>query len=317
MNTYGARSYRTDARLSIILDGSNQVTVASNGPRHGNATRQSFTGCGSWADLVAYRARVWSPWGGHVAFMPRERDSGAIDRSLRTRRTMKRFAVAGLLLCLTMIFGILAACEMLPQFRNLLNGNGLTGWVNVNTAEDTWRIKNGVLICTGHPIGVMRSAKQYENFVLHIEWMHIEPGGNSGVFAWSSARPDASSRLPDGVEIQMLELEWPNLHKQNGQTPPIAYVHGELFGVGGVKTVPDNPRGERSKSIENRCKGRGQWNTYDVVAIDGVIKLSVNGKFVNGISRSTRRKGYLCLESEGAEIHFRNIKIMELPPGIS
>ena len=141
--------------------------------------------------------------------------------------------------------------------------------------------------------------------------------GSEPARPWSSARPDPSSRLPDGVEIQMLELEWPNLHKQNGVTPPIAYVHGELFGVGGVKTVPDKPRGERSKSIENRCKGRGQWNTYDVVAIDGVIKLSVNGKFVNGISRSTQRKGYLCLESEGAEIHFRNIKIMELPPGIS
>jgi hypothetical protein len=55
---------------------------------------------------------------------------------------------------------------------------------------------------------------------------------------------------------------------------------------------------------------------YDVVCVDGVIKLSVNGKFVNGIRESTQRKGYLCLESEGAEIHFRNIKIMELPPGV-
>jgi hypothetical protein len=84
--------------------------------------------------------------------------------------------------------------------------------------------------------------------------------------------------------------------------------------VGGVKTIPDTPRGERSKSIENLCKPRGEWNTYDVVAVDGTIKLSVNGKFVNGISKSTKRKGYLCMESEGAKIHFRNIKIMELPP---
>ena len=58
-------------------------------------------------------------------------------------------------------------------------------------------------------------------------------------------------------------------------------------------------------------------DTYDVVCVDGVIKLSVNGKFVNGISRSSRRKGYLCMESEGAEIHFRNIKILELPPGVT
>ena len=52
------------------------------------------------------------------------------------------------------------------------------------------------------------------------------------------------------------------------------------------------------------------------MAIDGVIKLAVNGKFVNGISKSTQKKGYLCLESEGKEIHFRNIKIMELLPGV-
>jgi len=210
-----------------------------------------------------------------------------------------------------------AADDAVPKFHDLFNGKDLSGWVNVNTAEDTWKVRDGLLICSGHPIGVMRSEKQYENFVLHIEWMHMEPGGNSGVFAWSRAVPNPESRLPDGIEVQMLELDWPKLHIVDGVTPPDAYVHGELFGVGGVKIVPDHPRGPRSKSIENRCKGRGQWNVYDVVAVDGVIKLSVNGRFVNGISRSTQRKGYLCLESEGAEIHFRNIRIMELPPGPS
>src|SRR6185312_9863097 len=113
------------------------------------------------------------------------------------------------------------------------------------------------------------------------------------------------------------ELEWPNLNKVNGVTQPLAYVHGELFGVGGVKTTPDNPRGTRSMSIENRCKGRGEWNTYDVVAVDGVLKLSVNGKFVNGISRATQKKGHICMESEGAKILFRNIRIMELAPGVT
>ena len=207
--------------------------------------------------------------------------------------------------------------EAVPQFVDLFNGKDLTGWVNVNTDPDTWKVRDGMLICSGHPIGVMRSEKQYENFVLHVEWMHMEPGGNSGVFVWSNARPGEKNRLPDGVEVQMLELEWPNLHKKNGVTPPLAYVHGELFGVGGVKTIPDNPRGERSMSVENRCKGRGEWNTYDVVAVDGVIKLSVNGKVVNGIRGTSQKKGYLCMESEGAEIHFRNVKIMELPPGVT
>jgi Domain of Unknown Function (DUF1080) len=208
-----------------------------------------------------------------------------------------------------------ALAQSSPEFQDLFNGKDLAGWVNVNTGPDTWKARDGLLVCSGHPIGVMRSVKEYENFVLHIEWRHMEAGGNSGVFVWSDAVPDAESRLPNGVEVQMLELEWPNLNKKDGVTPPIAYVHGELFGVGGVTTVPDNPRGERSKSVENRCNGKGEWNTYDVVAVDGVIKLAVNGKFVNGIARSSRRKGFLCLESEGAEIHFRNIRILELPPG--
>jgi hypothetical protein len=179
-------------------------------------------------------------------------------------------------------------------------------------------VKDGLLVCKGRPIGVMRSEKQYENFILHIEWRHMEPGGNSGVFVWSDGSTPADRPLPKGVEVQMLELEWPNLNRNADGTPrPIAYVHGEVWGTNGLHTDPDSPRGERSMSIENRCLPRGEWNTYDVVAVEGVIKLSVTGKFVNGISKATQKKGYFCLESEGAEIHFRNIRILELPPGVT
>jgi hypothetical protein len=204
------------------------------------------------------------------------------------------------------------------QFRELFNGKDLSGWVNVNTAKDTWSVRDGLLICTGHPIGVMRTDRQYENFILHIEWRHMEAGGNSGTFLWSEGTVPEGKQLPKGLEVQMLELDWVNQHKRDdGTLPPIAYVHGEVFGANGLTTVPDNPRGTRSKSIENRCKGKGQWNRYDVVAVDGVVKLSVNGKFVNGISKASVKKGYICLESEGAEIHFRNIRIMELPAGVT
>jgi len=204
------------------------------------------------------------------------------------------------------------------EFRNLFNGRDLSGWVNVNTDKDTWSVRGSKIICSGQPIGVMRTEKQYENFVLHIEWRHMEAGGNSGVFIWSEGTVPEGRQLPKGLEVQMLELDWVNQHKgKDGTLPPIAYVHGEVFGAGGLKTVPDNPRGSRSKSIENRCKGKGQWNTYVVVCVDGTVKLSVNGKFVNGISKASVKKGYICLESEGAEIHFRNIRIMELPPGIT
>lgn len=190
-------------------------------------------------------------------------------------------------------------------------GNAIR-WVDVNTTDTTWYQKEDVLVCKGWPIGVIRSEKMYENFILHVEWRHMELGGNSGIFVWSDAIPDPIGRLPGGVEVQMLELDWVNQNIRDGVKPPIAYVHGELFGVGGVTTDTDNPRGVRSKSVENRCLGRGEWNKYTVVCVDGTIKLSVNGKFVNGISKSTKRKGYLCLEAEGAEIEFRNLQVIEL-----
>lgn len=214
----------------------------------------------------------------------------------------------------SIVFGIeIELSQLTSGSKN--KGNSIN-WINVNTSPDTWVRNKDVLICSGQPIGVMRSEKQYENFMLHIEWKHLEPGGNSGVFVWSNANP-GENRLPNGVEVQMLELDWVKLNTRDGVTPPVAYVHGELFGVGGVETIPDNPRGTRSKSIENRALGRGEWNTYDVSCIDGVVKLAVNGKFVNGLSHSSQKKGYLCLESEGAQIHFRNLRIIELPSGVT
>jgi Domain of Unknown Function (DUF1080) len=188
-------------------------------------------------------------------------------------------------------------------------------WVDVNTSDSTWHREGNRLLNKGLPIGVVRSAKMYQNFILQVDWRHMEKGGNSGIFVWCNAKPGQETRLPSGVEVQMLELDWINQHLQNGEAAPLAYVHGELFGAGKVHTTPDNPRGERSKSLENRCLGVGEWNTYTVVCVDGTIKLSVNGKYVNGISQSTLRKGYLCLEAEGAKMEFRNLKIIELEDG--
>ncbi len=209
-------------------------------------------------------------------------------------------------------FGVLKNFDQLIEGKK--NSQPLR-WVDVNTADTTWYRKGNILTGKGLPIGVVRSERMYQNFILHVEWRHMEKGGNSGIFIWCDAKPEDESRLPSGVEVQMLELDWVNQHKKNGEIPPIAYVHGELFGAGKTETVPDNPRGERSKSIENRCLGVGEWNKYTVVCVDGTVKLSVNGKFVNGIRQSSQRKGYLCLESEGARIEFRNLQIIELEDG--
>lgn len=249
-----------------------------------------------------------------------------IPRTLEIALPYKMIRSVSRLDCQPVLFGLVAlllgcVCKNLQGqdlvFRDLFNGKDLTGWIDVNTSPETWSVKDGMLICTGQPIGVMRTDRQYENFIIEVEWRHMEPGGNSGMFLWSDAKPEGN-RLPKGMEVQMLELDWVNQHKRrDGTLPPIAYVHGELFGAGGMTAIPDNPRGSRSKSLENRCKGVGQWNRYVFVAVDGMVKLSVNGKFVNGIRDASYKKGYICLESEGKEIHFRKIRIMELPKGLA
>lgn len=236
---------------------------------------------------------------------------------------MKSFKPVLIILNLALCFPVFSQKTLFEfgerkNFGKLINGDTKSEplrWVDVNTTDTTWYRKGKILVGKGWPIGVVRSERMYQNFIMHVEWRHMEKGGNSGIFVWCDARPEAHNRLPSGVEVQMLELDWVNQNKRNGETPPIAYVHGELFGAGKTKTIPDNPRGERSKSIENRCLGVGEWNTYNVICVDGTIKLSVNGKYVNGIRQSSQRKGYLCLEAEGARIEFRNLQIIELDEG--
>ena len=162
---------------------------------------------------------------------------------------------------------------------------------------------------------MLRTDRHYENFVLQIDWMHIEPGGNSGLYVWTTG---AESRGPKGIEIQILDLDWVRLNTAQGEPPPpIAYVHGEFI-ARQRQEVRARQSARRAQHVAREPrKGRGEWNTYTVVAVDGVIKLGVNGKFVNGIAQSAQKKGYLGLQSEGAEIHFRNIRIMELPPGVT
>lgn len=147
--------------------------------------------------------------------------------------------------------------------------------------------------------------------------MHLEPGGKSRLFVWTNAELNTRG-LPKGVEIQILDFEWVRLNTRDGSPPPpIAYVHGEFIAANGIKFTPDSPRGERNMALEHRAKGHGAWNTYTDVAVDGVIKLAVNGKLVYGIAHTSQKKGHLGLQPEGAEIHFRNVRIMELLPGVT
>ncbi|HEY1379062.1 MAG TPA: family 16 glycoside hydrolase [Gemmataceae bacterium] len=200
-------------------------------------------------------------------------------------------------------------------YRPLFNGRDLTGWARVNTAPGTFFVRGDEIITTGRPYGFLRTDRQYENFVAEFDWMHVNTKevGNSGFFVWGDALPAVGSPYTRGIEVQVLV----NLEYKDKKTGAVtATSHGDLFSIWGATCAPDRPHPlgwARCLPSENRAKGGGEWNHYKVEANDGAIKLHVNGKEVSGVSRCRPRKGYLALESEGAECHFRNLKIKELP----
>jgi hypothetical protein len=191
-------------------------------------------------------------------------------------------------------------------WRPLFNGKDLSGWVPVQVAPNTFTVRDGIIVSTGVPTGVMRTDRQYENFELELEWKHIVPQGNAGLFVWSYPITAVGQPFTQSIEVQILD----------GRNSETHTSHGDIFSIHGARMKPDrpHPRGaERCLPSEWRCKPAGEWNHYRVVCNNGVIKLSVNGKEVSGGSQCTPRRGYICLESEGTECHFRNIRLKELP----
>lgn len=217
-----------------------------------------------------------------------------------------------LLLFLALLAGIGAGCQSptgkayTNGFHPLFNGRNLDGWVNVNCAPETWSVTNGLIHCTGKPIGALRTERQYENFIMELEWRHLRTAGNAGVFIWSSPISWPGVPFLRAIEVQVLE---------NGYGKSDWYTtHGDVFPIHGSKMEPfGRHNGMRSFPSEERSKPTPEWNHYRIVATNGVLRLSVNGKEVSGGSNCNWRKGYIGLESEGSPVEFRNIRIMELP----
>ena len=198
---------------------------------------------------------------------------------------------------------------------------GEADFVNVNCAQDTWSWKDGVAHCTGKPTGVARTKKQYTNFELVAQWQHLQSGGNSGFFVWSpeaalkNLKPGEYPRA--GVEVQVLDHGFTQQYeKSTGKKADWFTTNGDIFPVGTARMKPfppTSPNGERSFPKKNLSKGVGQWNHYYVRGINGEIRLWVNGEEVSGGTECNPRSGYLCLESEGAPIEFKELRVRELP----
>ncbi len=200
-----------------------------------------------------------------------------------------------------------------PGWRAL----GETDFAGVNGAADTWTWTDGQLATTGTPIGVLRTREIFTNVELVIEWRHLRPAGNSGVFVWVPAQALAGLKpgaLPQaGVEVQMLDHAFREQYeKQSGRPGDWFTTDGDVFAVGTTKLTPFpplSPNGARSFPRARLSRGAGEWNHYYVRAINGEIRLWVNGEEVSGGSGADPRTGHLCLEAEGSPVQFRNIRV--------
>ena len=218
------------------------------------------------------------------------------------------------------------AAEKAP--KAFIDGTG-PGWVTlaeadfaaVNCEPQTWTWKGDFVSCTGLPVGVIRSQKKYTNFELVVQWKHLSFAGNSGVFVWAAEESLTDLKpgtLPrGGIEVQVLDHGYAEKYeKQTGKKPDWFTTNGDVFPVGTSKMKPFppvSPRGDRSFPSKELSKGMGEWNHYYVRAINGEVRLWVNGEEVSGGSGCTPSTGYLCLESEGAPVEFKNLRIRELP----
>ncbi len=221
------------------------------------------------------------------------------------------------------------AQEPTPLPKAVIDGTGL-GWraltkadfVHVNCDADTWSWTNGLVRCTGKPVGVIRSTVQHSKIELAAQGRHFRPGGNSGIFLWATPQSiqelaQGKGRLPTGIEVQVLDHGYAEQYeKQSGKKPDWFTTHGDVFPTGSTTMKPFPPvapNSQRSFPRKNLSKGVGEWNHYYIRAINGEVRLWVNGEEVSGGTDCRPATGYLCLESEGSPVEFRELRLRTLP----
>lgn len=186
----------------------------------------------------------------------------------------------------------------------LFNGKDLCGWTyhladpNVKM-EDVWSIDgdHGILICKGRPAGYIRTVADFTNYILRLEWRWApEDKGfrNSGVLL----RMRGEDKIwPKSIEAQLM----------SGSA-------GDFWLIDGVKLDTDPARINPNAST-NRIKAKmaekpiGEWNEYEIIVDGDHVVLEINGQIVNEGTGAEVVPGKICLQSEGAEIHFRNIRL--------
>lgn len=202
--------------------------------------------------------------------------------------------------------------EAKSEAVELFNGKNLKGWKHFLVDEkvkknEVWSVKDGVLICKGEPLGYLETKESFESYRLELDWRWAPGGepGNSGVLLRIEGK--SKSILPKCVEAQL----------QNGSA-------GDIWAFYGTKVTGDKDRLKTVKDhkvlgnfvgvgkIKAAEKKPGEWNHYEITLKGDKLTLKVNGELVNEASGLDVVAGPIGLQSEGGEIHFRNIKVTKL-----
>jgi hypothetical protein len=165
--------------------------------------------------------------------------------------------------------------------------------------EDVWSVKDGVLHCTGQPVGYLLTKKNdFENYVLTLEWRWPGKGGNNGVLVHVT-EPGALGIWPKSLEVQL----------GSGDA-------GDFWVIGTTLKI-ENPAGRiedrRHKNLTDKSeKPLGEWNKMEITCRSDTITVKINGELVNEATKLSQSKGAIALQSEGTPIEFRNIKLKKL-----
>jgi len=215
--------------------------------------------------------------------------------------TVRRAAAAAVLLAALLAGATASTPERTSEWKMLFDGRSLDGWrvftPGAKEGDATFSAADGVLSCTGSPAGYIATTDEFESFELELEWrFDPEKGpGNSGVLL----RVDAKDAVwPRSIEAQ--------LHSGNA---------GDIWNIGEVPMRAEASRteGRRTrKAHESSEKPIGEWNRYRIRLDGGTLELHVNGKLQNAAEACEVRKGRIALQSEGAFIQFRDIRIRPL-----
>jgi hypothetical protein len=189
----------------------------------------------------------------------------------------------------------------------LFNGKNLDGWkafldprARDAKPEDVWSVKEGVIVCKGRPAGYIITEKEYDNYVLRLKWRWPGRAGNSGVLLHTTG-PDkiwpksAEAQLASGQAGDFWLIDFKLDIDKARQDPRVARHY---FRIGG-----------REKKVE---KPVGEWNEYEITCKGDTITLKINGELVNEGKNAEKTRGKILLQSEGAEIHFKDITLTPL-----